>query len=69
MSPMSSHNVCFYVDIRKLCRYALLSGAMFISVQWFNFLGPVVQSVNELIKGHFVNCFCGFSAQYSDIFC
>ena len=38
----------------------------------FNALGPVVQSVvklNELDKGHFVNCFSGFNIQYSDIFC
>ena len=32
--------------------------------------GPVVQSVvNELVKGHFVNCFSGFNIQCSDIFC
>ena len=24
---------------------------------------------NELVKGHFVNCFSGFNTQYSDIFC
>ena len=34
------------------------------------FQGPVVQSiVNELVKGHFVNCFSRFNIQYSDIFC
>ena len=32
--------------------------------------GPVVQNViNELIKGHFFNCFSGFNTQYSGIFC
>ena len=32
--------------------------------------GPVVQSVvNELVKGHFVNCFSELNIQYSDIFC
>ena len=25
--------------------------------------------LNELVKGHFVNCFSGFIIQYSDIFC
>ena len=25
--------------------------------------------LNELLKGHFVNCFSGFNIQYSDIFC
>ena len=25
--------------------------------------------LNELVKGHFVNCFSGFNTQYSDIFC
>ena len=25
--------------------------------------------VNELVKGHFVNCFSGLNIQYSDIFC
>ena len=24
--------------------------------------------LNELVKGHFVNCFSGFNIQYSDIF-
>ena len=24
---------------------------------------------NELVKGHFANCFSGFNIQYSDIFC
>ena len=31
--------------------------------------GSVVQSVNEFVKGHFVNCFSGFNKQYSEIFC
>ena len=26
-------------------------------------------NLNELVKGHFVNCFRGFNLQYSDIFC
>ena len=25
--------------------------------------------LNELVKGHFVNCFSGLNIQYSDIFC
>ena len=27
------------------------------------------RQLNELVKGHFVNCFSGFNLQYSDIFC
>ena len=27
------------------------------------------RQLNELVKGHFVNCFSGFNIQYSDIFC
>ena len=25
--------------------------------------------LNELVKGHFVNCFSGFNIHYSDIYC
>ena len=31
--------------------------------------GPGCSKLNELVKGHFVNCFSGFNIQYSDIFC
>ena len=37
-----------------------------------NVQGPVVTKrryLNELVKGHFVNCFSGFNIQFSDIFC
>ena len=27
------------------------------------------RQLNELVKGHLVNCFNGFNTQYSDIFC
>ena len=27
------------------------------------------RQLNELVKGHFVNCFSRFNVQYSDIFC